>query len=525
IADNGAYRLLTKSRPFLLHLNFRGCNKLTIKTFSYLNQCKNIQDLNLSRCLSINDQAIEQICKGCKILIYLNISYTNIGNNSIRSIANNLKNILYLSLSFCRNFDDTSLEYYGICSNFYKILYLDIAGCCQITETGLNGLSHQDTSLESLIINHLPRLSDRHIEKFLRKCKNLKNISLINDSDSMPNLKDDYWPIITEKTFYNLSKSCASLRKLEIEGNYALKDKVFHYLQYGSLHILTHLYIVDCINITDAGVKLISSFKNLVYINLSDCVKITDNGVKSIVDGSSSSKLVTLILAGCYKIGDTSIMNINKKCHKIKTLKLGYCKNITISGIELLGLSSTLSSIDLNSCNITDQCLSKMSNNKMLCDMNISFCSEITDLGVQKFSKQMEVLEKLDISHCMNVTDVSIKNVAFSCRMLTVINLAGCKQLTNLSIQYLAGVCHYIQVINISGSLYITDKYLKQLPNKCRKLHTLIALYCRNITKKTIIHLKTCIENVIHSNASIPMEYMYEDTITKRHVKLSSIHL
>ena len=47
-------KLLAKCRPYLVHLNLRGCNRITSNTFHCVRQCRNLQDLNLSECNAVN---------------------------------------------------------------------------------------------------------------------------------------------------------------------------------------------------------------------------------------------------------------------------------------------------------------------------------------------------------------------------------------------------------------------------------------------------------------------------------------
>ena len=50
--------------------------------------------------------------------------------------------------------------------------------------------------------------------------------------------------------------------------------------------------------------------------------------------------------------------------------------------------------------NVTIQGLSSLGNNIRLKDVNLSECSAITDLGLQKFAQQCTEIERLDLSHC-----------------------------------------------------------------------------------------------------------------------------
>lgn len=53
----------------------------------FLGQCRNLQDLNLSECVGVNDDVMRDILEGCSILLYLNISFTNITDATLRLLA------------------------------------------------------------------------------------------------------------------------------------------------------------------------------------------------------------------------------------------------------------------------------------------------------------------------------------------------------------------------------------------------------------------------------------------------------
>ena len=50
-------------------------------------QCRNLQDLNLSECEGVNDDVMKDIAEGCQILLYLNISHTNITDATLRLLG------------------------------------------------------------------------------------------------------------------------------------------------------------------------------------------------------------------------------------------------------------------------------------------------------------------------------------------------------------------------------------------------------------------------------------------------------
>ncbi|XP_064633493.1 F-box and leucine-rich repeat protein 13-like isoform X2 [Lineus longissimus] len=494
IKDRPACRLLAKCRPFLVHLNMRGCDMLSKPTFVSMSECRNLQDLNLSECPGVTDETIRIVADGCSILLYLNLSHTDITDASLRTLAKRCPNLQYISLAFCRKFTDRGLAYISHSEGAKKLLYLDMSACLQITEKGFKFIADGCRNIQFLMLNEFTSLSDEAVQVLADNCKNLRHISFLGS------------PFLSDETFKKFAVH-KKLEKIKIEGNQKLSDAGLKPI--GKFcHELRHLYMVDCQRITDLSLKALSLCRHLTVLNLADCVRITDTGVRYIVEGSCGPKLRELNLTNCIRLGDIGLVNIHKRCHSLAYLSVCFCEHISEAGIELLGQTHSLTSLDISGCNCGDQGLSALGNNQHFNDVCLSECSAVTDLGLQKFAQQCKEVERLDLSHCQQLTDGAIKNLAFCCRILSVLNLAGCKLLTDLSIQYLSGVCHYLRSLDLSGCILVSDKSMKYLRKGCKNLKTLIILYCCNISKHTAAKMARQLE-VQYSQDEVPSYFGY----------------
>lgn len=54
VTDKVVTKLLYKCRPYLIHLNMRGCQFVTEPSFTSISECSNLQDLNFSECMGLN---------------------------------------------------------------------------------------------------------------------------------------------------------------------------------------------------------------------------------------------------------------------------------------------------------------------------------------------------------------------------------------------------------------------------------------------------------------------------------------
>ncbi|XP_061187510.1 F-box and leucine-rich repeat protein 13-like isoform X3 [Saccostrea echinata] len=497
VTDMVTTKLLSKCRPYLIHLSMRGCSQLRSPTFMALSECRNLQDLNLSECKGLDDESLKLVVKGCKIILYLNLSHTFITDASLRTISKYCHNVQYMSLAYCKKFSDRGLQYLsaGKCSK--KLEYLDLSGCLQITPDGFKSLSHGCTMLQTLILNEFPTLNDDCMIAIAAKCTKINTLSILGS------------PLLTDETFKRLANN-RHIKKLRIEGNQRISDLSLKAIGKNCTD-LEHLYLADCQRLTDASLKAIANCSKLVVCNIADVVQITNTGVQNLAEGTCAASLRELNLTNCIRVGDMAMFNI-RKFKNLVYLSVCFCEHISEkSGIELLGQLHALVSLDISGCNCSDEGLSSLGKyNNHLRDVTLSECADITDLGLQKFTQQCKDIERLDLSHCKLLTDGAIKNLAFCCRYLTSLNLAGCKLITNLSIQYLSGVCHHLHTLDISGCIIITDKALKYLRKGCKKLKYLTMLYCKGVTKHAAMKMMRHVPALKYSDDEIPIYYGYK---------------
>ncbi|XP_039262916.1 F-box and leucine-rich repeat protein 13-like [Styela clava] len=495
VNDRAIIQCLQKSRPYLVHLNLRQCFAVHWPAFKAIAECRNLQDINISECKGVNDEIIRAIAEGCPVLLYLNLSYTEITDGTLRTLARCCLNMQYLSLAYCNKFTDRGLYYLATGKGCKKLTYLDLSGCTQITPQGFKHISNGCNGLQSLFLNDLHTLTDSCLTNIAEKCLNIKGLYLIGS----PNLSDSSFKALAQGK---------RLQKVRIEGNQKISDNTFK--TFGKLcPMLGHIYVVDCQRITDMMLKALASLRNIIVINVADCVRISDSGVRQLVEGPSGPKIREMNLTNCVRVSDVSLLRIAQRCHGLTHLSLCFCEHVTDAGIELLGNMVSLTHVDLSGTNIQDQGLTALGTNSRLKSIVISECSSITDLGLQKFCQQVKELEELDVSHCMTLTDTAIKNLAFCCRMLTSLNLSGCPLFTDLSIQYLSGVCHYIHILNISGCIHISDRALKYLRKGCAQLRVLIMLYCKSVTKAMAHKFRSKLEKLEYSSDEVPSWFNY----------------
>ncbi|KAG7455839.1 hypothetical protein MATL_G00245230 [Megalops atlanticus] len=425
--------------------------------------CRNLQELNLSQCTNVNDEAVGKIVEGCSALLYLNLSYTAITNSSFRALSRCCLNLRYLSLAYCKRFTDKGLQYLAAGKGCHRIIYLDLSGCTQAVVSrcsSLNALSLLDT----------PHLSDSALRAVAEACK---------------------------------------LRRIGVEGNNRITDAGWKSLCRSS-PCLRHIHAVDCRGLTDVTMRAIGSLKSLISLNVADCVRVSDVGVRWLVDGPSGARIQELDLTNCVRISDSSLMRIVQKCTSLKHLKLCYCDHLTDAGVEWLGGASSLISLDLSGTSIQDQSLTALGNNPGLKKLNLSECLWITDIGIEKFCRQVRGLEHMAVSHCLSLSDQSVKALSFYCRTIVSLRMAGCPKMTDLAVQYLMGAGLYLRELDVSGCVHLTDRSTRLLQRGCQRLSSVTMLYCRGISKQAALKLRHHVYQWEHSRDDVPSWYRYD---------------
>ncbi|XP_063998627.1 LOW QUALITY PROTEIN: F-box and leucine-rich repeat protein 13 [Pogoniulus pusillus] len=495
VQDQTAVSILHKWHPYILHLNLQGCSSLHWPSFKSIGECKNLQDLNLSECQGLSDESMRLISEGCRALLYLNLSHTDITDRTLRLLPSSFPNLQHLSLSHCRKFTEKGLLYLSSGKGCHKLRYLDLSGCIQISVDGFRNIAKGCSGIQDLLLNKMPALTDRCIQALVEKCQQIMSIVFLDS------------PHLSDTTFKALAE--CKLVKVSIEGNNQITDSSFELMSKSCLYI-RHIHVADCQKITDAGLKMISPLKHILVLNVADCIRISDGGVRPFVQGSSGAKLRELNLSNCIHVTDASITEIGQRCHKLTYLNLCHCENVTDAGIEALGSISALLSIDLSGTNISDMGLRSLGQYGKIKDIAISECENISDTGIQEFCKGTKYLERCDISCCPQLTDETLRSMAFHCHRLTAVSIAGCPKMTDSCIQYLAAGCHYLRFLDVSGCIHLTDKALKHLWKGCKRLQTLKMLYCRNITKQAVLKYTAKLERQEHNDADPPSWLGYD---------------
>lgn len=168
---------------------------------------------------------------------------------------------------------------------------------------------------------------------------------------------------------------------------------------------------LTCCLVDDQCLRMIASVcKQLLTINLNavrgDREDVTPTGVIALAQGCR--QLQTVFLRNCILLNDRAIMTVAKLCIKI-------------------------SKINIQGTQITDKTLGALAN-LPLESVNFSYC-QVTDCGVRFLcrGRAARVLVDVDMSQCTELTDDAVQLVAHCCPSVQTLIFHGCSKMTDAS--------------------------------------------------------------------------------------------
>lgn len=247
---------------------------------------------------------------------------------------------------------------------------------------------------------------------------------------------------------------------------------------------------------------------------------LSQNGVKHRTSSRSNQLTIPEIDPAFFNAGASfkeNIKNTTQICLYLKVHGTAL-QNINLMGLRLdytlIHLDSNITSLNLMDCiDVNDDTFEQLKRFTKLNHLNLSWCDEITDEGLQNYLPFAENLTRLDLSCCNGITNAGIrplqmlKNLTqldlsdnsnitddgvghlITIANLNNLNLEGLKKITNVSLQYLCQLTN-LSTLNLKGLTKITNEGLKHL-GQLTNLTNLNLSANDKITDKGIAHLKT----------------------------------
>lgn len=474
LEDSLFHHVLRRYRFFLHHIKLSGCYELSSKSLISLRDCKNLQDIDLSKC-KINAQVLMDIGVGCPFVTYLNLSNSTIEDACLNNLTKHFPSMRYLDISNCQALTEAGFYFFYTNKALSNLLHLNLSGCVNVNGTCITYIGQCCKILTSLILDYIPSLTDDCISKMTIVLRELRVLSLLQAVK------------LTDRSLKYIAIGEYELERIYIEGNKFITDVGITGIM--SLKNLKQIHISDCLKVFDNGMKPCADLRLVRVINFSDCVRLTDNGLKYILEGPSAPNITELSLSNCIRIGDQSIQRIVQHCKSLICLSLAYCENVTDVGVSMISHHPKLTMLDISGCSINDYGAGALRASPNIQYVTMSECNLVTDHGLERLAK-LENLKCLDISYCSNISDYGMKMLIYEKPRLTSLNIAGCKLVTNDTLSNIASVCDYMVRLNLSELKSITDKGIRFIRLGCKQVKYLNVSYCPRLNYGCITKLQ-----------------------------------
>eukprot|EP01023_Acetabularia_acetabulum_P029363 TRINITY_DN2771_c0_g1_i3.p1 TRINITY_DN2771_c0_g1~~TRINITY_DN2771_c0_g1_i3.p1 ORF type:complete len:478 (+),score=61.39 TRINITY_DN2771_c0_g1_i3:52-1434(+) len=244
----------------------------------------------------------------------------------------------------------------GPLENLYK---LSLGGAYQLSDADLITLLQETPNLTHLALvdcqlfngEFLQKLPDKVIDLDVSGCRGIQteHFEKLFNKQKLVQVKLDCLPIVSDELLVQLTSSSSDLQLLSMDW---------------------------CKDVTDDGfIKAIKHAKNLRSLNCDRVTKLTDNSIQALVQHCTSLQEVSF--RNCFHLTDEALSKLAANCN---------LKKLNVSKVRNVG-SLTITALT-NFCYRTMQ------------DLDISFCSNVSDNVLGKFVDKCRWLESLRVFGC-----------------------------------------------------------------------------------------------------------------------------
>ncbi|CAH8831658.1 unnamed protein product [Trichobilharzia szidati] len=500
LPDEILIKLTRKRRAYLRHINLRGTHLPSMNSFRGLVSCANLQDINLTKCTGITNDAVRLISKECSLLLYLNLSYTEVTDDAVRHLATNTKMLQYLSLAYCTRLTEVCSTYFNQLECFKSLKYLDLSGCVPIGSSGLQTIIKSVKHVENWLLNDIPWISDSDLIVLGSNCPTIQTIEMVNNQNVIisdaklapklynhPEKSAPVSAIATSKTKQSRPITCTGLisksyeipqRNSTIYSGGLITDQGLESICSKNLKrfMISNQNLCDGSGLHALGSSDISSRRH------SSCKSNRTSSRSSKLFENGSANLQRLSVIDCPKMSDFLLQYLVLLKH-LTILNLTGCENLTDYGIKLLAdgeYASCLRELYLTRCiKLTDKAIHSMSGRlPNLAYLSLASCPLITDAAFEllcQFQQLWQInlnstkigdrglsalgslpkLRELKVSKCTAITDLGLQKFAHLGINLEYIDLSFCHNLTNNGIKTLAFCCRYLVSLSLAGCIQV----------------------------------------------------------------------
>ena len=475
-------RALLKRSPALVDLDLSGCDRVGSPALVALGEsCPDLRRLSLSRTVLTQEWLLMRVATGCSKLEYIDLSFNDgLSDEGVKALALRCKGLEHINVKYCTNLSDSGLL--ALCESCTSLEVLDLSRRAlehKVSDVTLLSLAEHCFSLEKLVLKGNEYLSDVGISWLASGCKSVTSLDLsrcfkVGDvglraiSESMHSLIElnlHGLKQVTDTGIRHLGVGCKLLERLDVTDVYLLTDGQNRSFGLTGLQFLLkeclklkRLVLKGCFQLGETvlrelstGIDDITEMESLSCgqaiqsLSLSGLPKVTSKTLRSFVYGRAKHYLVELDLSNCSLVCDKTLKHIGANCAKLKTLKVNDCEKLSSKGVGFLfakKICRSLQTLEMRRCcEVKDLALLAVVEGKLnpgLSVLDVSYCKDITEIGVAWLADKMPSLTCLNVRGCEGVSAHGIKALLGSWRFVTFRNThtflgispaAECKQM------------------------------------------------------------------------------------------------
>lgn len=318
IPSDALVKIITSAGPFVKNLNLRGCIQLRDRWLSehgrISDACQNLQTFSIEGCY-IDKLSIYYFLLNNPYLVHINVSGLSATSNSVlKFIGQCCPNLESLNVSWCTNVDTKGLKkVVEACPRLNDLRAGEIRG---FDDPAFMAALFERNTLERLVIHHCGSLTDESLQVLFQGLE--PEIDFLTDRPIVPPRKLRHLDLTRCHDLTDEGVQCIAHNAPNLEG-----------LQLSQCHELTDDVVIDIIRTTP----------KLTHLDLEELDNLTNTTLMELAKAPCAETLEHLNISYCESLGDTGMLQVFKKCQKLRSLDLD---NTRISDLALMEASSQM---------------------------------------------------------------------------------------------------------------------------------------------------------------------------------------
>jgi hypothetical protein len=459
-----------------------------------------LRHLDLWQCTEMSDEELQIVADNRRDLITILVpKCTKISNVAViggRALAHRCQFLEKINFDSCDLLTDKAVLEFA--RETTEIRSMNFARCGKVSDEGVIAMTESCKYLREITLNNCEFVTDESI------------MSIAQHSLYLELLHVGFCLQVSNLGLIGLSRAlcCSTLTSLDFSACRRISDHGITHLMAKTTR-LTSLNLYFCNKITDRGIKAVThNCWDLEYLNLQDLYQVTDlpffydheGDGRPAVDKYMLHKLKTLNLADCKELSDHGISEVSRRCTLLEHLTLAGCTKLTDHGVTYLTVDASsgatrgqwLKYLDVTFCiKLTDASVDVLVKRckRQLQSVYLSGCVEVSDEAIQLLARECNGLQCVGLAHCRLVSDRALESLADNL-WIEELDLSHCQQITDAGIEAVARESPGLRSLNVSWCRKITNRSLDCLMENCKLLRTVDIANCDVLAEETVSRLR-----------------------------------